>query len=93
MQIADTLSIDILNAHCGDGIHLLAPRPFEGCTSIDSQLPLAWRLVRLSLVRLIVVSAAIGCMSLEELLFFAYMSVQAVEHMTSSALYSHLCIE
>lgn len=38
MRIADTLSIDILNAHCGFGTSNSKPRLFEGCTSIDVQL-------------------------------------------------------
>ena len=31
MRIADTLSIDILNAHCGVEIPVLTPRLSEGC--------------------------------------------------------------
>jgi hypothetical protein len=41
MRIADTLSIDILNAHGGIGVSIPMPRLFEGCTSKESQLPLA----------------------------------------------------
>ncbi|CAM6004468.1 unnamed protein product [Sphagnum balticum] len=33
MRIADTLSIDILNAHGGIGVSIPMPRLFEGCTS------------------------------------------------------------
>jgi hypothetical protein len=41
MRIADTLSIDILNAHGGIGVSIPMPRLFEGCTSKESQLPFA----------------------------------------------------
>lgn len=41
MRIADTLSIDILNAHCGVRASALSPRLFEGCTRCDSQLDFA----------------------------------------------------
>ncbi|CAM6004470.1 unnamed protein product [Sphagnum balticum] len=39
MRIADTLSIDILNAHGGIGVSIPMPRLFEGCTSNEGQLP------------------------------------------------------
>lgn len=35
MRIADTLSIDISNAHCGIGISIPMPRLFEGCYSTN----------------------------------------------------------
>ena len=41
MRIADTLSIDILNAHGGIGVSIPMPRLFEGCTSNESQLLIA----------------------------------------------------
>ncbi len=41
MRIADTLSIDILNAHGGIGVSIPMPRLFEGCTSNERQLPIA----------------------------------------------------
>ena len=40
MRIADTLSIDILNAHGGIGVSIPMPRLFEGCTSNEGQLPI-----------------------------------------------------
>ncbi len=40
MRIADTLSIDILNAHGGIGVSIPMPRLFEGCTSNERQLPI-----------------------------------------------------
>ncbi len=49
MRIADTLSIDILNAYCGFGNSNPKPRLFEGCTIIEVQLPMPERLVRDSL--------------------------------------------
>ncbi len=44
MRIADTLSIDILNAHGGIGVSIPMPRLFEGCTSNEGQLPIVGRL-------------------------------------------------
>ena len=41
MRIADTLSIDILNAHGGIGVSIPMPRLFEGCTSKESRLLIA----------------------------------------------------
>ncbi len=35
MRIADTLSIGILNAHCGTGIYFSVPRLIEGRLHVD----------------------------------------------------------